>query len=258
MLDAMDRSQAHELPRSLGDPCLFSLDPGEHLHLDRGEALRYLGYTGQDIAPELMERIDLAIDEMENGARPRGVRAVFPIDASSLDGAGAPCIRLTGTTVVLRGRDIYRHLKDARWCALLACTLGMDNERRLRTLASQHPLEGAVFDAASSAAIEAAVERMDRAVRRAARDAGLSCNWRFSCGYGDCPLDVQPSILAAVDATRRCGISTTATDLLLPSKSVTAMIGIFEGAPHAADAPARCSICRMRTTCSLRSRGVTC
>lgn len=59
----------------------------------------------------------------------------------------SPCIHLVGTNVELRGRDIYRHLKDARFAALMACTLGMDAERRLRTTGAQHPLEGAVLDA---------------------------------------------------------------------------------------------------------------
>ncbi len=246
------------VPQQLSAPRPFALEAGTHLAIDRNEALRYLGYTGQDVDPALQARIAHVIDEVERNASPRGIRAVFPIDATSLDGNGNPCIRLVGTTVELRGRDIYRHLKDASWCALFACTLGMDNERRLRMLGGQQPLEGAVFDAASSAAIEAAAEQMDRLVRSDAQALGLSCNWRFSCGYGDCPLSTQGGILAALDATRRCGITVTSTDLLLPSKSVTAMMGIFEGRPRAADAPARCSICRMRGSCALRSRGITC
>ena len=77
-------------------------------------------------------------------------------------------IRLVGTNVELRGRDIYRHLKDARFAALMACTLGMDAERRLRTTGAQQPLRGAVLDAACSAYVEAAVEQMDQQVKTAA------------------------------------------------------------------------------------------
>ena len=257
-MDPLPTRSAPTMPQQLSTPVPFALKPGDTLKIDRGEALRYLGYSGQDVDPALQARIERVMDEVERSAAPRGIRAVFPIDAEGLDQNGEPCIRLIGTTVELLGRDIYRHLKDARWCALLACTLGMDNERRLRMLGTQQPLEGAVFDAASSAAIETAVEQMDRLVRRDAQAAGLSCNWRFSCGYGDCPLEAQGAILAALDATRRCGLTVTPTDLLLPSKSVTAMIGIFEGEAHAADAPARCGICRMRSSCSLHSRGITC
>ena len=220
--------------------------------------LHYLGYHGQDIEPELAARIDRVVTDLERSVTPRGVRQVFPVDASGLDADGEPCIRLAGTTVELRGRDIYRHLKDTRLCALLACTLGMESERTLRMLGSQHPLESAVFDAACSAYVEAAVEEMDTAAKRDAAALGLTGNWRFSCGYGDCPLDAQPAIVATLNATRLIGLTVTPTNLLLPSKSVTAMIGLFDGPVHDADSRPTCSVCRMRAHCAFRARGTTC
>lgn len=249
---------ASDVPTALAAPALYRPGADEHPLLNRDEMLRYLGYRGQEIEPELAVRIDAVIAEVERGIAPRGVRQVFAVDASRLDAHDEPCIRLAGTTVELHGRDIYRHLKDARCCALLACTLGMKSERQLRLLGSQKPLESAVFDAACSAYVEAAVEQMDAAVKRDATAQGLTGNWRFSCGYGDCPLDAQPAIVAALNATRLIGLTVTPTDLLLPSKSVTAMIGLFDGPVHDADSRPTCATCRMRETCRFRARGTTC
>lgn len=246
------------VPALLAAPVPYRPGTGEHPRLDRDEMLRYLGYNGQEIESELAERIESMATEAEREIAPRGVRRVFAVDASLVDATGEPCIRLVGTTVKLRGRDIYRHLKDARYCALLACTLGMESERRLRLLSSQKPLESAVFDAACSAYVEAAVEEMDAAIKRDAATQGLTGNWRFSCGYGDCPLDAQPTIVAALDATRRIGLTVTPTNLLLPSKSVTAMIGLFDGPAHDADSHPTCATCRMRGSCAFRARGTTC
>lgn len=246
------------VPAALSSPRVYRPGADEHPNLDRNEMLRYLGYNGQDIEPELAARIETVVAEVERDTTPCGVRQVFPIDASGLDKDGNPCIRLAGTTVELRGRDIYRHLKDARYCALLACTLGMGSERRLRLLSSQKPLESAVFDAACSAYIEAAVEQMDVDVKREAAALGLAGNWRFSCGYGDCPLDAQPAIVAALNATRLIGLTVTPTNLLLPSKSVTAMIGLFDGPVRDADSRPTCATCRMRESCRFRAHGTTC
>lgn len=246
------------VPAELAAPVRYQPGASARPHLDRTEMLRYLGYGGQDIDPELAARIDRIVADLERSVLPRGVRQVFSVDASGLDAAGEPCIRLAGTTVELRGRDIYRHLKDARFCALLACTLGMDSERKLRMLGSQHPLESAVFDAACSAYVEAAIEEMDAAVKRDATALNLTGNWRFSCGYGDCPLDAQPSIVATLNATRLIGLTVTPSNLLLPSKSVTAMIGLFEGSAHDANSRPTCTICRMRGHCTFRARGTTC
>ena len=247
------------VPAELAAPTLYRPEASACPHIDRAEMLRYLGYGGQSIDAELAERIDRVVSDLESSVHPRGVRQVFSVDASGLDAAGEPCIRLIGTTVELRGRDIYRHLKDAACCALLTCTLGMDSERKLRMLGSQHPLESAVYDAACSAYVEAAVEEMDIAVKRDASASGLTGNWRFSCGYGDCPLDAQPAIVATLNATRLIGLTVTPTNLLLPSKSVTAMIGLFAGdAVHTADSRPTCTVCRMRGHCAFRARGTTC
>ena len=254
----MTTPQTQPVPPELARPVIYHPGPDEHPKIDRAEVLRYLGYTGQEIEPELSERIEGVIAGLERSIAPRGVRQVFAVNATGLDADGLPCIRLAGTAVELTGRDIFRHLKDASYCALLACTLGMDAERELRTLGSQQPLESAVYDAACSAYVEAAVEEMDAGVKAQASEFGLKGNWRFSCGYGDCPLDVQPTILAALNATRLIGLTVTTSNLMLPSKSVTAMIGLFEGEPRSASSVRDCRYCRVRQSCAFRRRGTTC
>ena len=247
------------IPASLASPALYAPGPGAHPLVDRAEVLRYLGYNGQQLDDALAQRIEATIARVQRELAPRGVRRVFAVDATGLDAAGKPCIRLAGSAVVLQGRDVYRHLKDASFCVLMACTLGAESERMLRMLSSQHPTEAVVFDAACSAYAEAAVRAMDAQARQAAAACNLRSNWRFSCGYGDCPLSAQGPILAALDATRRIGLTVTQTDLLLPSKSVTALIGLFEGdAVGAADARPTCGICRVRSGCAFRAHGTTC
>ena len=247
-----------EVPPALASPVLWRVDPAARPRVDRAEMLRYLGWNGQEIEPDLDRRIERVVERLELDVEPRGVRRVFAVDAAGTDASRAPCIRLAGTEVELRGRDIYRHLKDARLCAVIACTLGMGAERRLRTMGSQSPLEGAVLDAACSAYVEAAVGQMDAQVKRDAAEFRLTGNWRFSPGYGDCPLTAQRPIVAALNATRLIGLTVTPTDLLLPTKSVTAVIGLFEGEIHDADTRPTCKICRQREHCRFRAAGTTC
>ena len=247
-----------EVPPALASPVLWRVDPAARPRVDRAEMLRYLGWNGQEIEPDLDRRIERVVERLELDVEPRGVRRVFAVDAAGTDASGAPCIRLAGTEVELRGRDIYRHLKDVRLCAVIACTLGMGAERRLRTMGSQSPLEGAVLDAACSAYVEAAVGQMDAQVKRDAAAFGLTGNWRFSPGYGDCPLTAQRPIVAALNATRLIGLTVTPTDLLMPTKSVTAVIGLFDGEIHDADTRPTCKICRQREHCRFRAAGTTC
>ena len=59
---------------------------------------------------------------------------------------------------------------------------------------------------------------------------------RFSPGYGDFPLEYQRELLGVLDAAKRIGLTLTDSLLMAPSKSVTAVIGVYE----AADMPGGC------------------
>ena len=256
--------------------------------IDRAEALRYLGYTGQDMDPALAARIERVMAACEEELAPRGLACAFALAEGPAAEAGA-ALRLAGTALRLPGKDIARHLAGAGAVAVLCCTLGAASEQRLRALAATDPLEAAVFDAACSAYVEAGVDALEQRVRAAAEAAGYALGSRFSPGYGDLPLSVQPQVLAVADATRKLGMSCAPSHMLVPSKSVTAFAGVFarteaapevggpdvaepaagarqgglseNGAPPAhpsASARSACDVCRLRSGCALRARGLTC
>ena len=217
----------------------------------RAEVLRYLGYHGQEITPELEERINEEIARCKETSRPASVTASFAVRD-----VGERLVTLEGCAVQLEGRDIARHLHDASEVVLVAATLGAGVDRELRRLSLTDPLGQVVFDAAATACIERAVDEVEASIRADAAERGLYCSWRFSPGYGDLPLDVQPSLLAALNATRRLGITLTPSNLMVPTKSVTAIIGL-----HATPQPglaSSCSVCSLAEFCSLRARGIAC
>lgn len=51
---------------------------------------------------------------------------------------------------------------------------------------------------------------------------------RFSPGYGDLSLAIQPEFLGVLDASRKIGITLNDSLLMSPSKSVTAIVGVKE------------------------------
>ena len=79
---------------------------------------------------------------------------------------------------------------------------------------------------------------------------------RFSPGYGDYPLEYQQNVIQYVDGPRKIGLNVTENHLMIPRKSVTALMGI-------ADHPvtgrlATCGECILREKCTLRSEGKHC
>lgn len=262
--------------------------------LDRSEALRYLGYTGQQVDEALLTRFNKLADECERVIAPSFAWSVFGIDekrtrweapepaaTGSLDAldaaadavesrsaassAEAECpkglvtrVALEGCDLVLEGNSIAEHLRGACKVALMACTLGAVSEREMRKHEAISVADGVMFGACCSALVEAAANITEDLVVRFAKDKGMSTNWRFSPGYGDLPLNAQPAFLRALDASRRLGISVTSTNMLVPVKSVTAVLGLFDEPDNGGEARDACAVCRLRDGCELRKRGITC
>ena len=188
-------------------------------------------------------------------ARPRGVTRVFDVSGRG-EKDGAPVIELAGTALTLTGRSIAAHLEGAVAVGVLAVTAGMGVDAELRRLSLTDRVGQVILDAAGSALVERAADAAEASLVLAASERSLFANGRFSPGYGDLPLSTQPVLLSALDATRQLGITLSRTLLMSPTKSVTAVVGLF-GEPHPAARPS-CEACLCRDFCRLRATGRSC
>jgi len=83
-----------------------------------------------------------------------------------------------------------------------------------------------ILQAAAAAMIEEYCDRVCRELKAAYEAKGLYLRPRFSPGYGDFPLECQPYLLECVDGGKQLGIRLTGGYLMMPSKSVTAVMGL--------------------------------
>lgn len=217
------------------------------MELDIAEALRYLGV--KEPAPEpLRGEMAALAGRLTRAVQPRYTYRVFSV---AHEPAGE-ILREAGIT--LTGRSAARMLAQCGQAALLVCTLGMGFETLLRAEQARDMARAVMLDACGSAWVEAGCGAAEREL--AARFPGLYLTDRFSPGYGDLPLDLQPAICAVLDARRRLGVHVTESLLMNPSKSVTAVIGLSDR-PQMARIRG-CAFCSMRKTCTLRKGGTTC
>lgn len=77
--------------------------------------------------------------------------------------------------------------------------------------------------------------------------------FRFSPGYGDYPIEMQKEYLRILDAPRKIGLTTGDSCLLVPSKSVTAVLGISDNPIERRKRG--CAICSMKGKCRFRRNG---
>ena len=214
--------------------------------LDRAEALRYLAIARPDAGS--LEAIEPVAAALEQALTPRFTFAAFPVrhtpEGVSLEGSG----------LVLPGEMARTMLRDCTDAVLLLCTLGAGFEARLRAASARDMAQAAMLDACGSAYVEAGCDAAEQAI--AARFPGKFLTDRFSPGYGDLPLELQPKLCAALDSQRRLGVTVTESLLMVPMKTVSAVIGLAD-TPQ----PARvrgCQFCARRETCNFRKHGQTC
>ena len=201
--------------------------------------------------------MDAVIARCIQVARPAGSVRTFQVAGRGRTADGWPELRLEGTALTLVGTSIADHMAGAVAVGVLAVTIGMGVERELRRYSVMpDSVDGMVFDAAATTLVERAADAAEASIVRAAADRGLFTNFRFSPGYGDLPMQTQPVLLSALDAQRRLGITLSATYLMTPTKSVTAVVGMF--AARQPSTHASCAGCPCFDFCTIRPTGRTC
>ena len=213
--------------------------------IDRAELLRFLGYRGSEIPDTLLAEIGDCESRMLAAARPRAVWKLFDLLP---DGTLAGCAWRPG------GGDIRRLLSDCGQVILMAATLGSEAESLIRRAQKRSMAEAVLLDAAGSAAIENVCDNL--CADLAERFAPRYLTDRFSPGYGDMPLADQAPLFQALDVTRRIGVTLSGSSLMLPQKSVTALIGVSDR-PQ----PKRgqsCESCARADSCAFRKEGKSC
>ena len=195
----------------------------QYLPLEKSEVLRYLGYRRkQELTPDISALVDEMILEVQNVSNARYLYQAYDFTLDEANHA----IHLTNTDLVLQSKQLYSHLKNAKQVVLLAATLGIEVERQVRLYELSEMTKAFVLDAACVDYIEKICDLAEVDIDTQFTDSIL--NRRFSPGYGDLSLEVQPQFLKTLGADRQLGLTLTENYLMIPRKSVTAILGLFE------------------------------
>ncbi len=231
--------------------------------IDPAEVAHWLGTMGRPLDASLEARLEDAVAAARRIVAPAGVWRRFSIENAAPPGP----IGLEGCALELPGRDIARHLSGAASVAVMAVTVGIEADREYRRRAVGSALDALLFSIAAAVAAEAAADALNELI---VAEAGCRATTRFSPGYGDLPLSIHPALLASIDATRRLGLTAADSGLLIPAKSITAVIGLFDGEVSAAPSspsaspcaahtePQACAECPNLGRCALAAAGKTC
>lgn len=212
------------------------------------DALRYIGIPKEKADSEVKEKVIQGFKKLEQIVNPKIIYQKVNITKED------ETVILKGTLCKIQSKDLAKLLKNCEECILMAGTLGMEVDRQIANWQKQHMLEAMILDACASVLIDKLCDDAEVEIMNSLKkDKFLTM--RFSPGYGDVPLEVSGELLDIMMAPKRIGLTLTKTHMLVPTKSVTAFIGISNQRENRQKS---CGYCNLVKTCMYRRRGERC
>nr|WP_315023005.1 hypothetical protein [uncultured Aminipila sp.] len=168
----------------------------------------------------------------------------------------------------LSGRAAARHLEHCNNCVLVAVTLGPQIDKLIRRAQVTDMAKAVALDACASSLIEDLCDQINQHLTEEYHQKDMELTTRFSPGYGDLPLEAQEIFSNLLEMEKKIGLTQSREHLLLPRKSITAIIGVLPLGEYKdsqrimksvkGDKPVACEICERKHHCQFRSNGGYC
>lgn len=205
------------------------------------EVRRYMGFRGPvESSPETDAMISKAISSLEKDCSPKYVSRAFPVKAEGFS--------VYIADIVIESRALARNLAGCTECVLFAATAGPACDMLVKRASVTSSAYASCCQAAGAAAIEAYCDLINDKIKEEYEAKGLYTRPRFSPGYGDLKLSHQKDWFRLLDVTKNTGVELTDSLLMVPTKSVTAVIGL---SPNKLPCVKQgCEACTMSQTCA--------
>ena len=173
------------------------------IKIDKNEVLRYLEYNGQYIDEKLDHIIDECIKITKQKINPRYTLGVYSILKEKIDDSYQ--IKFKDSNISIKSKDLYKLLGGCRQCT-----------------------KSIIIDACATTAIEEFCDILQSNIEDELRKEGKYITNRYSPGYGDLPIDINEDIINLLNTSNKIGLTITKDKIMIPRKSVVAIIGISE------------------------------
>ncbi len=184
-----------------------------HIEVNKNEVFRYL--RAKEVGLELEAEVNSVIEEILS--EEKNLIAYKKFEILRDNGVIDLGFYKTSSENLIKRLEGYSHV------LLVLATVGIGIDRLILKYSHVSFFKQAICQAVGS-------ERVESLLDKFCEDVSLSCKSspRFSPGYGEIPLTLQPKILEILQAEKLLGVTLNDSLIMTPSKSVTAIIGINE------------------------------
>jgi len=183
--------------------------------MNKKDILRYLRTNTQTEDAAILALVDEAADAVSSTAEPKTIYRIFPCEVAA-DG-------VTVANHFFKSARLAETVKGCRRIVIFGATLGIQTDRLIQSALATDTARAMAYQAAAAAAIEEVCDQLEESVKAT---HGVRLRRRYSPGYFDLEITEQRSLFQLIDITKRIGLTLTDTCEMVPTKSVTALIGI--------------------------------
>ena len=182
------------------------------------EAMRYMGV--REDATEIKAIAEHLLPELRNAAGPKACFAKYPVVF------GESSVSVGG--IVTESAALRRNLDGCVSAVIFAATLGIGVDRLVARYSRTTPSKAVILASLGSAMIEGWYDEVCAVIEREQQNIGKCIKPRFSPGYGGFELSAQRKIADIMETEKRIGLYFTKSLMMIPEKSVTAIVGIYD------------------------------
>ncbi len=188
------------------------------MRIDTKEVLRYAGYRGANPDEKTLELIERLKEETLLICEPKSIFKEVGFEKTENG--------ITVENVFFKSRKLVSHLKNSDRLLLFAATLGTQSDMILRKYSASDRAKAVLAQAVLAAGCESYCDEICAEISASEEKNGYYLRPRFSSGYADLDLESQREFFSLLDVTKRIGVYLTDNCLMVPTKSVSAFIGL--------------------------------
>ena len=186
--------------------------------LRRREIYRYLRLEGNAPDDATSADVERNLLRLKDTVDVRAVASLRPI--TKQDGA------IVFGDFSTESEMLQKNMKTSEYALLFAMTLGPAVDRLISRLLITSKADAFITDACCTEYLESYANRYCAHVREEAAQQGLIAHPRFSPGFADFGLEFQWPLIRSLQADKKMHIALTEGNMLVPTKTITALMGL--------------------------------
>lgn len=183
--------------------------------MNKSEILRYLGFQNNKISEENEELINKNIKKVLEISNKKYIFKIFDIKIEN------DIVYMDEKS--FKSKNLSSNLLGCEKAVLLCATLGYDIDLMIKKKSVMNMADAVIIQAVAAEYLEEFIDEIECEIKNKTK---LNLKPRFSAGYGDLDISYQKDIFDMLECQKRIGVSLSDNFYMVPSKSVTAIIGL--------------------------------